>query len=99
MLLVTVIVYVAVEVGRTSKKRWPGGTMYVLVSPPNEVIWTFATFADSFHVRREVWPASIRDGEAEKLLTVGGCLIRTVRLAVAGAGGDAAVQDPERVAV
>jgi len=24
-LLVTVIVYVAVEAGRTSKKRWPGG--------------------------------------------------------------------------
>ena len=71
----------------------------MLVSPPIEVIRTFATFADSFHVRREVWPASIRAGEAEKLLTVGGCLMRTVTLAVVGAGGDAAVQDPERVAV
>jgi hypothetical protein len=26
-LLVTVIVYVAIEAGRTSKKRWPGGTV------------------------------------------------------------------------
>ena len=71
----------------------------MFVSPPIEVMWTFATFADSFQVRRVVWPASIRDGDAEKLLTVGGCLMRTVTLAVVGAGGDAAVQDPERVAV
>jgi hypothetical protein len=94
-----VIVYVAVEAGRTSKKRWPGGTVYVLVSPPTEVIWTVAIFEDSFHVRRDVWPASIKAGEAEKLVTVGGCLMRTFTLAVVGNGGKAAVQDPERVAV
>lgn len=71
----------------------------MLVSPPIEVICTLARFEDSLHVRRDVWPVSIRDGEAEKLLTVGGCLMRTVALAVVGAGGDAAVQDPDLVAV
>ena len=63
------------------------------------VIWTVAIFEDSFHVRRDVWPASIKAGEAEKLVTVGGCLMRTFTLAVAGNGGEAAVQDPDRVAV
>lgn len=73
--------------------------MYVLVSPPIEVIWTLAILEDSFQVRCDVWPASIRAGEAEKLLTVGGCLMRTFTLAVVGKGGEAEVQDPERLAV
>ena len=71
----------------------------MLVSPPMAVIWTVAIFEDSFHVRRDVWAASIKAGEAEKLVTVGGCLMRTFTLAVAGNGGEAAVQDPDRVAV
>ena len=71
----------------------------MLVSPPMEVICTLETFEDSFHVRRDVWPASIRDGDAEKLVTDGGCPMRTVTLAVVGEGGDAAVQDPDLVAV
>lgn len=94
----TVIVYVLVETGRTSKKRWPGGIVYVLVSPLIELIWTLATLEDSFHVRRAVWPASIRDG-AEKLVTDGGCPMRIVTLAVVGEGGEAAVHDPDLVAV
>lgn len=98
-LLVTVIVYVVVETGRTSKKRWPGGIVYVLVSPPIEVICTLEIFEDSFQVRRDVWPASIRDGDAEKLVTDGGCPMRTVTLAVVGKGGEAAVHDPDLVAV
>ena len=98
-LLVTMIVYVVVEMGRTSKKRWPGGIVYVLVSPPMEVICTLEIFEDSFQVRRDVWPASIRDGDAEKLVTDGGCPMRMVTLAVVGKGGEAAVHDPDLVAV
>ena len=71
----------------------------MLVSPPIAVICTLATLGDSFHVRRDVCPASIRDGDAEKLATDGGCLMRTVTLAVVGAGGEVALQDPDRVAV
>jgi hypothetical protein len=63
------------------------------------VIWTEPIFEDSFHVRRDVWPTSIKDGEAEKFVTVAGCLMRTFTLAVVGNGGEAAVQDPDRVAV
>lgn len=70
----------------------------MLVSPPVEVIWTLATFEDSFQVRRAVWPASIGDG-AEKFVTDGGCPMRMVTLAVVGEGGEAAVHDPDLVAV
>ena len=73
--------------------------MYVLVSPPIEVICTLEIFEDSFHVRRDVWPASIREADAEKLVTEGGCPMRTVTLAVVGEGGEAAVHDPDLVAV
>ena len=38
----------------------------MLVSPPMPVIRTLARFGDSFHVRRDVWPASMIDGDAEK---------------------------------
>lgn len=60
---------------------------------------TLATLTDSFQVRRVVWPASIVEGEATKLLTVGVRVIRTSTDAVVGAGGDVGVQDPDLLAV
>lgn len=60
---------------------------------------TLATLADSFQESRVVCPASIVEGEAAKLLTVGVRVIRTKTEAVVGAGGDAGVHEPERAAV
>lgn len=71
----------------------------MLVSPPELVMRTFATFADSFHESRVVCPASIVEGEATKLLTVGVRVILTRTEAVVGAGGEAGVHEPDRVAV
>lgn len=60
---------------------------------------TLATLADSFQVRRVVWPASIAAGEATKLVTAGVRVMRTSTDAVLGLGGDAGVQDPDWLAV
>ena len=71
----------------------------MLVSPPELVIRTLATFADSFQDSRVVWPASIVEGEAIKLLTLGVRVILTSTDALVGVGGEAGVHEPDRIAV
>lgn len=80
-----------------SAKRCPGGTLKV-GAPMLLVIRTLEMLADSLHVSRLVWPTSIVEGEATRLLIVGGRVIRTVVEAVVGNGGEPGVQDTVRVA-